>query len=148
MAQTSDGMSMANAKIEISEDGNTWTDISGFANSISPDGGELQTGEAYTFDGENAIITTGKKEPLDITFSIVYTEGATDAADVIRGYYDNKTNCYIRWSPAGGNSGDKQFTAQGYIVNPVLPGGEAGSADPVLIEITLRTPKVTVSTVA
>ena len=149
MAQTTDAISFKNVKVEVSTDGTTWTDISGFANSVEIGGGDRQTGEVYTFDGDTAIITTGKREPLEITVKAVYTEGANDPFEVVRAAYEGGTSLYVRWSPKGGTTGDFQFESDaGYVTNAIYPQGEAGSGDPVVVEFTVKTPKVTKGVVA
>ncbi len=148
MAQTTNAISFAGAKVEVSTDGTTWTDISGFATAVELGGGERQTGTAFTFDGDTAIIRGGKREPLEVTVRVVYTEGASDPAETVRAAYENGTDLYIRWSPKGGASGDALFTTDAAVVTtPPYPAGEAGSGDPVVIEFTALTPKVTRSTI-
>jgi len=148
MAQTADGMSFKNCKLEISTDGTNWTDISGFSNSIDIGGGGRQTGEAYTFDGDKAIIAIGKREPVEVTVSIVYTEGVTDPFETVYTAYESGSTLYVRWSPAGGTSGDFQYTTDpGVVASCGYPKGEAGSGDPVLVEFTVKTASVTKSTV-
>ena len=44
MAQTTLAASSRNAVVEISTDGSTWTDISGYAQSVSPGDGTRLTG--------------------------------------------------------------------------------------------------------
>jgi hypothetical protein len=150
MAQTTDGMSMKNAMIELSDDGgSTWTDISGFANSLSVDGGEVATEGTATFNGDKKILTSGKKDLISIKVAVVYTEGAADAAQMAQDAYDAGTPVQLRWSPKGGGIGSKQFTSdEGVITTPVLPAGEADSAAAILCEFTIVTPGVTPSTVS
>ena len=74
MPQTTGGLSAVNAQVEVSTNGSAWTDISGSSNKVEPSGGERQSGEAYTHDGDVAIITGGKREPIELTLSFVYTE--------------------------------------------------------------------------
>lgn len=149
MAQTTNQMSMKNAKIEWSTNGTVWNDGGGWANEIGPDGGERMTGGAHTFDGDKPVQTVGKKEMATITAKILYTEGASDMAVAAQTAYDNASDFYLRWSPKGGTSGNKMYTSdKGIVKNPVWPGGEAGSADPIAVEIVLETPGITASTVA
>lgn len=144
MAQTTNGISMKDCKLEGSTNGSTWADISGFAASIETDGGDRQTGEDYTFDGDTAIITKGKREPIDLTAKVVYTEGASDPFEAVRAAYEAGTPYYLRWSPKGGGLSTFQYTTPaGVVTSFPYPGGEAGSADPVMIEFTLKVPYVT-----
>lgn len=149
MAQTSDSMSFKDCKIEISTNGTTWTDISGFANALGINGGERQVGEVFTFDGDTAIIRGGKRSPLEITVKAVYTEGASDPFETVRTAYEAGSALYVRWSPQGGQSGEFQFTSDsGIVTSAPYPVGESGSADVVLFEFTVKTSKVTKSVVA
>lgn len=149
MAQTTSAISFKNCKVEISTNGTSWTDISGVATGVEVGGGDRQTGEAYTYDGDTAIITTGKREPLEITVKTVYTEGTSEAYETVRAAYEAGTSLYIRWSPRGGSAGNFQFaTDAGVVTGAVYPVGEAGSGDPVVVGFTVKTPKVTKSVVA
>jgi hypothetical protein len=149
MAQTTNQMSMRNCKIEISTNGSTWTDIGGFANEVVWDGGERITGSAHTFDGDKPVQTVGKQEMKTATLKVLYTEGASDPAVVAQTAYDNASALYARWSPKGGLSGQKMYTTDaGIVKKPVYPQGEAGSGDPIAIEIEIETPGITPSTVA
>ncbi len=149
MAQTEDGMSFADCKVETSTDGSDWTDISGFAASVAVSGGDRQSGETYTFDGDTPIIGGGKREPLEVTVRVVYTEGASDPFEIVRPVYEAKSDFYVRWSPKGGASSEFMFTSDaGIITNAPYPGGESGSGNLVMFEFTLKTPKVAKDAVA
>ena len=64
MAQTGDGISLVNGTVEMSTNFSTWTDISGFSNSLVPEGAERATGELATADGDTPVLTTGKLSAL------------------------------------------------------------------------------------
>lgn len=148
MAQTTDAISMANAKVEVSTDGSTYTDISGFAAQVEVSGGDRQAGDSYTYDGDTAIITIGKREPIDITVNVVYTEGSSDPFEAVRAQYEAGSDLYVRWSPKGGSTGDKQYTANGPVTSFAYPAGEAGSGDAVLCQFTVHVASISVSAVA
>lgn len=149
MAQTTAGISFKDCTIEISPDNSNWTDISGFASSINPDGGERATGVKYTFDGDTAILRSAKRGPLTITVNIVYTEGASDPIEVLRAIYEAGSDYYVRWSPKGGDSSEFLYTSDaGVIKFPLYPGGEAESPEVAMVDFILETPKVTKSAVA
>jgi len=136
--------------VELSDDdGSNWVDISGFANSVSVDGGERAIGEFFTAEGDTPIVTSGKRGLLEITIKAVYTEDAADAPYIMaQTAYDNHTNLRVRWSPKGGNIGDFRFTADDApIIGPVFPQGSADSADAIPIEIKLKTLGVTKATI-
>jgi len=146
MAQTTDALSAIDCLIEIGDDGATWTDISGFANSIEVEGGDRQSGEVHTFDGFTPILTLGKGSLYEITCKIVYTEGATDPTEVIRAAYEGGTEFYIQWTPKGGAAGDFVYTSgAGYILSHTYPSADAGSPDAIGIEFVVTVPNITKS---
>lgn len=147
-ADEGDVVSGMGFQVQVSADGTTWSDISGFSNSIKPDGGELQTAEAYVFQKDAPIITVGKTDPVELTLSILYTEGASEATAVIHGYYAAKTLVYLRYSPKGGTAGQWMWTGQGYFTKPIYPEGNSSKADSIMVETTFKTATLTKSTVA
>src|SRR5574337_844751 len=102
MPQTTGAITFKDAKVESSPDGAVWTDISGFHNLIDPSGGDRDVGSKFTLAADTAIITAGKRKPLNIKVNIVYTEGASDPTEIVRQAYENATKFYVRWSPKGG----------------------------------------------
>lgn len=151
MAQTLNSLSWANCKIELSDNaGVDWRDVSGFTNAVSVDGGERSTAEFFTADGGVPIITAGKRAALEITIKAVYTEDATYAPFIMaQNAYDNHTPLMVRWSPKGGAIGDFRFTsAAGPCTAPVLPQGAADSSDAIPVEVTIKVPSITKSTIA
>lgn len=149
MAQTSVAYSMKNCRLEISTNGTTWTDISGFSNEVSWDGGERDTEGTPTFDGDTKLLTTGKRDLVTVTAKVVYTEGASDPVNTAQSAFEADTDLYLRWSPRGGSSGQRMYTTSaGRVKKPTFPQGATDSASAILVEIQLVTPNVTVSTVA
>jgi hypothetical protein len=149
MAQATTGMSWRDAEIEIGTDGASWTDISGFSNTLTPGGGARNVGEFYTCEGDTAIIKAGKRGPLDYTVKVLYTEGTGDPFETVRGVYEAGTAFYLQWSPGGGDVGDFQFTtAEGVVTNAPYPGGDPAPGDPIAFEFTVRVPSVTKAVVA
>ena len=144
MTQTTGGMSPTEMYVGVSTDGSSWTDVSGYANSVEISGGERQTGSAHTFDGDTAIIKAGKRDPLTITVRGVYTETATQFYDKVVDAYTAGTSFYVRWSPGGGDSGDLGFTSSsGFIKNNPYPAGSTDDAAPVMTELVLECASVT-----
>jgi len=144
MAQTSDGISMIDCKLEYSVNGSDWTDVSGYAASVDPGSHTRKTGLAYTFDGDTAIIRSGKREPIDLNMRVVYTEGSADPFRDLLAYHEAGSQVYFRYSPKGGDSGEEQFTSDaGYMTDFPWPGGEAESGDVVMLEWKFQCPKLT-----
>lgn len=149
MAQITGATSFKDAKVEISANGSSWTDVSGASNQITIGGGDRAIAETPTFDGDTMILTGGKRAALDVALNAVYTEGASDTFELARAAYEAGTSFYVRWSPKGGQTGEFQYTSDAGIIGTFnWPGGEASSANPVMAGFTLKTPKVTKSAVA
>ena len=139
MAQTQNAMSGRDCQVEMSNDGTTFTDISGWSNLVEPDGGERDSEEAHTFDGHIPIVTFGKLSGFTIKVKVVYTEEDTDPVEVIRGYYEAGSDFYLRWAPNGGATGDYQYTtSKGQVVSPTYPGVDSESAAPMAIEFEVK----------
>lgn len=151
MAQTTASMSPCAAKVEMSFDGAAWVDISGHSAQVSPSPQTRMTGTAYTFDGDTAIIKSGKREPVEVEVKIIYTEVDADAFDQVRARFevDCGEDTYIRWSPAGGNAGDQEYSTGCAIVNSFeWPGVEAASADPIPVSFKVTTGEIDTEVVA
>ena len=149
MPQTTNALSSKAAKVYISTDGSTFTDISGYG--VSVEGGEQSriSGEAYTFDGDTAVITSGKLEPIEITVKSIYTEENTGIFETARALFEAGTTLYLRWQPAGNASGDFIFTtSEGVITSFQYPPIDAASGDPILCAFTLKVARVTKTAVA
>lgn len=157
MAQTTSAISQAGFKVEVSTDGTSWTDISGTASTVNVDGGDVPVGEQMTAEGSEAIVvSSGKVEPRTVTVRSVYTEDAAEAFEVVYARYagSDKT-VYLRWSPAGGASGDVQYTcAVGGVAAAVpitactLPELDASSEDVALFEFSVKAPGIAKADVA
>lgn len=139
MAQTTDGITWVDAVLEFSASVTTpsWDDLSGYATTIEPDGGERQTEETFTFAGDTPIIGVGKRAAQSYTASLVYTEGATDAYKKLYDAYLAKTKVLFRWFPKGKTNGNKVITTSPWavITSCPPPAGEAESAETLLAEV-------------
>lgn len=144
MPQVTGSMSWANAKVEYSVNGTVWNDISGAENSVKVDGGARQVGEAYTNLGDTAIITQGKREPVDVEVNVLYTDSLSEPFELFRALYEAGTLVAVRWSPKGGSTGQRQYATDLCPISEfAYPQGEAGSADPLMTAFKLHSPKVT-----
>jgi len=109
------------------------------------------SGETYTLDGDTAIITGGKREPMELAYSIVYTEEMSEAWDEAQGIFETigGDDVYVRWSPGGGDVGDWQFTSdKGVLAGLTYPGTNAGEGGPIMTGFKVKTAKVTQAVVA
>jgi len=147
MPQASGAISMKNNKVEISTDGVNWIDISGYSNEVTWDGAERATEGTTTFSGDKMILTTGKRELVNVNVKAIYTEGLADPIPVAQAAYDNDTDLYIRWSPKNAVAGSKMHTTDaGRVKKPCYPQGSSSEATAVLADIDLVAPGVTVTT--
>lgn len=141
MPQTAGAMSFRNAVVEYSTNGTTWNDFSGIATGVEVSGGDRAQGEAYTGDADTAIVTIGKREPLQIGINVVYSEATGDHYVNLENAYINGTPIRVRWAPRGSATGNFRYTSDtGYITAFAPPGGEYESGDPILIEMEIVAP--------
>ena len=123
-----------------------YVDISGSSQSIDAVTATVVTGEAYTFDGNYAITTLGKFEPIEVTVNILYTETAGEAWMSARTLFEGRTSTKLKWLPLGAASGaDTYETGTGYITSIDYPPVDASSAGPIMVSFTLRVPSITYS---
>ena len=149
MAQTSEYYSMADAKVEFSVNGSTWTDASGMGSEVSVDGGERNTSSAFTFSGDTPIITKGKRTAITVTVNSVYTETATDIRKIAQTAYEAGSAFYVRWSPQGGNTGDLQFTTSiGIVKQALYPTGNAESGEAIMSSVVVEVASISEAAVA
>ena len=117
------------------------TDISGQAQSLATPNQTRQSGEAYTLLGDTAIIKGGKREPIELTFTIVYTEEDTEAWELARAEFE-AASCgdplYVWWSPGGGDIGDQQYIGGGTVIGFDYPPVDATAPAPILCTFTIR----------
>ena len=151
MSQTTDSVWGGAAKVEWSSTGSAWTDISGHASAVAAPTVERRQGEAYTFDGEYPIVKVGKRNSIRIPVRIIYTEEATDAFELVRAQFETAGGgtAYLRWSPAGGDGGEFQFTTDsGFVQAFTYPPVSAEEDGPMILEFTIQCAQIIKSTVA
>lgn len=149
MSQVAGIDSARNGKLEVSTNGSSWTDISGMANTLVPSGGEYATAETYTMDGLDPATTIGKRTALVLTCTAVFTEGAGEVFAIVQAVYDAGSDLYVRWSPRGGQTGEKLFTTgAGKVVSINWPGIDAASAESIKTGFVWRGKVPVVSTAA
>lgn len=143
MAQTTTGMAGVAAYVAISTNNSDWTDLTGVANNIAFSGYDRQSGEAYTFTGDEAIVKYGKLAPIEATVSIVFSETITEGFGVTWAYHvaTAGTAVYLRYIPFGtSTTGKVQFTSDaGKIVAMLPPEAAAAPGDPIATAFTFRT---------
>lgn len=145
MAQTVNSIPLACGHLEASftSDCASWTDISGEDQSVSGTEQARKSGEAYTLDGDCAIIQGGKREPQELVFAIVYTEAAAEAYSLVRTQFEISCGgpLCVRWSPKGGNLGDERITTvAGVITEFTYPPMDASAGGPIMAGFKLKVP--------
>jgi hypothetical protein len=157
MAQTTGAKARSLFKLEVSNDGVTWTDISGAAAGVTPSGGEQQVGEQNTADGQFPIVTgSAKFNARQLEFNCVYTETAGEPWKFVSARYNSVTpTVYVRYSPKGGAIGDQRFLVSDNagnafaapIMNCLPPEGDASSGNPLMFTFTVIAPRLYETTI-
>jgi hypothetical protein len=154
MAQTSGAISGVIARVEICFDLSNpanWKDISGAMQSVQSTDQTRNTGEGYTLDGDTAIVTAGKRQPIELEFNLVYSESSTEAFEVARSGFEASANgsvVYVRWIPAGGSAGTNFLFRTPVTGSPAVMSGfryppvDASAAGPVMGSFKVKTPSV------
>ena len=125
-----------------------YTDISGYGTKVEPEGGERAYSATHVFDSDTPVMGYGKRAEVKATLTAVFTQADSDPFDEI---YDAKVNNYpfkLKWSPAGGAAGDKEWEIVGRVIECIPPGGEADSEDLILFEAVIVGDDVDEDTVA
>lgn len=124
-------------EVELSTNGTTYTAYSAQAITVTPGGGTRARGVTYVAGRDIPYITTGKRSAMEYTVRVLYTTGAAELYLKVRGYYLNKTQIWMRYSPEGGGSGDQRITiGPGLVESCPPPAGDAGSGDAMALEFT------------
>ena len=143
MAQTTGGITGAAATVSIYV-ASAYVDISGSSQSIDVTTATVVTGEAYTFDGNFALTTVGKYEPVEVKVNIIYTETAAEAFQSVRALFEARTATQLKWLPGGATSGADQYETKtvGYITALDYPPIDSTSAGPLMVSFTVRAPGI------
>lgn len=140
MAQTTYSVPQMCGYVGISSDCTTYTDISGYTQSVAPAEQTRITGEAYTFSGDTAIFHAGKRQPVAVTVNIVYTEddaGAFDKLEAIHDAADCPTEMCLRWAPRGDAAGYQVYELEGYLTGFQYPPMDASAGGPIMCTFTV-----------
>ena len=130
---TNDAVSFKDAMVEVDlTAGGTFVPIDSWATEVSVTGEDVPTAETYPFAG-SAIVFAGNKTPVEVTITIVYTEGSLDPFQNIRDRFEAADGPIIevRWVPAGSASGNFRYTTSGgklTACSPPVGAGDAASA--------------------
>jgi len=152
MTQTTDQVSSGCGMVEISTDNASWTDISGVANTVTDNEQNKIHGEAYTLEGDGALIGAGKKEPLEVNVQIVYTENDAEGYEILREHWDQEgcdNPIWLRFSPQGGDAGDELLTSgEGRMISFTFPQLDAADGNPIMSGCKIKVPGFTTTIIA
>lgn len=144
MAQQTDSYTMVEGEVEFSTDGAAFTSYAGHIANVTVSAGERTIGQKHTYDGDTPLLHGGKRAALVVAVEV--TVGAPNAVPqtLVRTAYETRSGLWIRWSPAGGNSGDERFTSsQGIVENPPYQVGEPDSGEAISYEFNLHIATIT-----
>ena len=111
MAQTTGHINKSKYIIETSEDGSSWTNISGSANFVDKGTQERLKGENLTGEGDTSLTSVGGRTAITATIRMIYTEVSGEAYETVRALYEAGTACYLRVTPSTGGAGKKRITS-------------------------------------
>ena len=147
MAQTTTQLSSVDCMIEYSSDNSTYIDLSGSTNKVDVGPQDRNVGAAFTFDGDGAVLTYGKRQPVDINVTIIYTETAsTEGFEVLRARHETADGAavYFRWAPIGTGTGKNEYnTGLAKLKSFQYPPVDASSGDPILVTFTITASNLT-----
>ena len=151
MVQTTTSLPLGCGLLEIDVGcADSWTNISGSSTSLDPITQDRLTGEAYTLDGNGAIVNGGKVQPFDATFTVVYTETAGEAWLLILAAWEAvscDSSICVRWSPGGGNVGDLIYTINGVMSSITYPNNNASEGGVIMAGFKVRAGAITRDTI-
>ncbi len=151
MAQSTALVNGVAATVSLKVASGSYVDISGSSMSVSAATATVATSDSYTLDGANAVILTGKFEPVDVTVNIYYTEvTSTEAFMLAQGAFAAKSTVQLKWVPKGAASGANtiETAASGYITSIDYPEVDASKPDALAVSFTIRCPGITYTDVA
>ncbi len=152
MAQTTGAISAKSYKVEVGTAGTTtWTDISGTFNQVTVSGGDRNVGEAYTADGDVALLGRGKRKPYEVDVKCIYTEITGEAFKVIHDLHVTAggADAYVRLTPKGTATGDYRYTSSvGTITSCGIPQGEVSKGEVIMFNFKATVADLTQATAA
>ena len=154
MAQTTGAITGALGKIEISsDDGSTWTDISGSTTAIDSIEFTRSSGSKATFQGSFHVVTVGKQDTSTIGITALYTETAGEATLTAISLIKANTQVDLRWQYADvtavvGATYQRYFTlGKSRIISATLPEVNSESGEPAVLMFTVSVPGIDYETI-
>lgn len=145
MAQTTGAITGSAAAVWLKVGAGAYIEYSGQSQAIDAVSASRVNSEAYTFDGNQAIILLGKEEPVEITINFLYTEVAAEIWEIAQAAFLAGSTVQVKYEPKGTTGKQIESVAGGYITSIDYPAVDASSAGPVVATITVRAPGLTYS---
>jgi hypothetical protein len=144
MPQTTGAVTGVNCVVEILI-GAVWTNISGSSNQVSNTEQNRMSGQGYTFEGDVAIVTAAKREPIDVSFRVVFSSAVDEAWQLLRTFFETPGGApiNIRWTTEPG--GLTHQIANGVLSRFNYPAAVSDDPNPITCEMTIRAPQITTS---
>lgn len=143
MAQTTGAITGSASAVWLKVAAGSYVDHSGQSQSVDAVSASRVNSEAYTFEGDNAIILLGKEEPVEVTVSFLYTEVALELWETAQAAFAAGSTVQVKWQPKGTLGSEIETIASGYITSIDYPAVDASSAGPVIASITVKAPGIT-----
>ena len=142
-----DGMSSCDMCVEIMT-GTAWTDVSDNMSVVEPPEQTRMHGQGYVFGEDVAMVTVGKREPVEVTVRGIWAEGTADPFyDVYAAFTaDCGDLIAVRWSPGGCTTANDAFntnTTKSEVISLMFPAGDAESADPIYYQFVVKSNAIT-----
>lgn len=146
MPQSTTAINTVEAVVEVSVNGTAWTNISGSTNKVEVEPQVVDSGMAATLEGQFKIVRSGKKNPVEATITILYTETTGEGMAIVQGQRNVPGNpLWFRYTP-GGYNGETRYkaadsngnTAPARIIEYPIPSADAESAGPTLVTFKIQ----------
>ena len=138
--------------VELSTNGTSWTDFSDYLTVVEGPEMTRMSGEAYVFGEDIAVMTGGKREPVEVQLRGVYVESTATTNPFSFVWAEFTADCgytvHVRWSPAGCTTAHQVFstatatTDVAEMTSLTLPGGSADDGSPILWAAVIRAPTI------
>ena len=146
MPQTTTAINTVDSVVEISINGTTWTNVSGTTNKVEVSPQTADSGMAASLEGQYKIVRAGKYNPVDITVTILFTETAAEAYEILHGQKNVAGRpLYLRYAPGGYDGAYRWYTgdsngnkAAGRITEFPYPSANSEDAGPHLVVFKLQ----------
>lgn len=150
MALPTGTLSSCTMCVELSTNGTTWTNFSAYLTVLESPEMTRDTGSVAVFGEDTKIRTSGPKNPPQIRVRGAYVDATATTNPFSYVWAQWTTSCggalAVRWAPAGCATTNQVFstatatTHKSGIISLMVPGGDAGSADPLVWEAVIESP--------